>query len=139
MSFPNVSDVLATAIESRTRKISDNVTDNNAILKKLSMSGNIKTISGGHKIYQELSFAQNANAGWYSGYDPLPTNASDVISAAEFSIKQAAVPVVMSGLEQLQVSGREQMIDLAESRLNVAEATMANIIAAALYSDGTGS
>ena len=54
MSFPNISDILATTIESRTRKIADNVTDNNAILKKLEMKGNIKPFSGGHKILQEL-------------------------------------------------------------------------------------
>ncbi len=68
------------------------MTDNNAILKKLSMKGNIKTFSGGSKILQELSFAENSNAGWYSGYDLLPVGVSDVLSAAEFDIKQAAVP-----------------------------------------------
>jgi hypothetical protein len=138
MAYPNVSDILATTIESRTRKIADNVTDNNAILKRLSMSGKIKTFSGGHKIYQELSFAENGNSGWYSGYDLLPVAASDVISAAEFSIKQCAVPVVISGLEQLQNAGKERMIDLMEARLSVAESTMANLISAGLYSDGTG-
>ena len=35
MAFPNISDILATTIESRTRKIADNVTKNNAILMKL--------------------------------------------------------------------------------------------------------
>lgn len=138
MSFPNVSDILATTIESRTKKIADNVTDNNAILKKLSMSGKIKTFSGGNKIYQELSFAENGNAGWYSGYDLLPVAASDVLSAAEYTIKQCAVPVVISGLEQLQNSGKEQMIDLMEGRLTVAEQTMRNLISEGLYSDGTG-
>ena len=64
---------------------------------------------------------------------------SDVISAAEFDIKQAAVPIVISGLEMLQNSGREQMIDLLEARLEVAESTLANLISGGLYSDGTGS
>ncbi len=63
----NISDIIATTIQSRTRKIADNVTNNNAVLKKLSMRGNIKTFSGGYKILQELSFAENSNAGWYSG------------------------------------------------------------------------
>lgn len=138
MAFPNsYTDILATTIENRSRRIADNVTNNNAILKKLSMRDRIKTFSGGHKIIQELSFAENANAGWYSGYDLLPTAQSDVIGAAEFNIRQAAVPVVMSGLEGLQNAGKEQMIDLMEGRLTVAEATMANLIAEALYSDGS--
>lgn len=133
----NISDILATTIDSRTRRIADNVTNNNAILKKLSMKGKIKTFSGGVKILQELSFNENANAGWYSGYDLLPVGVADVLSAAEYNIKQAATPVVISGLEQLQNSGREQMIDLMESRLSVAESSMANLVAEGLYSDGT--
>jgi len=140
MSFANanISDIMATTIESRTRKIADNVTNNNAILKRMSTKGRIKNFSGGYKILQELSFAENSNAGWYSGYDLLPVGVSDVISAAEFNIKQAAVPVIISGLEQLQNAGREQMIDLMESRLSVAESTIANLITGGLYSDGTG-
>jgi hypothetical protein len=136
MSFPNISDVLATTIENRSKKISDNVMNNNAILKKLETKGKMKTFSGGHKILQELSFAENANAGWYSGYDLLPVGASDVISAAEYEIKQAAVPVVISGLEQLQNAGKEQMIDLMEARLEVAETTLSNLIVDGVYSDG---
>jgi hypothetical protein len=65
--------------------------------------------------------------------------AQDVISAAEYDIKQAACPVIISGLEQLQNAGREQMIDLMEGRLGVAESSMANLLAGGIYSDGTGS
>lgn len=136
---PNYSDILATTIESRSRKIADNVTKNNAILMKLSMKGKQKPFSGGTQILQELSFDQNANGGFYSGYDILPVGVSDVISAAQYNIKQAACPVIMSGLEMLQNSGKERMIDLMDSRLSVAEATMANIISGGLYSNGTGS
>ena len=134
---PNYTDILATTIESRSRKIADNVTNNNAILKKLEMKGKIKTFSGGTKILQELSFAENTNAGWYSGYDILPVGVSDTLTAAEYDIKQAAVPVIISGLEQLQNSGRERMIDLMDARLSVAESTLSNLIATGLYSDGT--
>lgn len=134
---PNYTDILATTIEARSRSIADNVTNNNALLTELKKSGRIKTVSGGSKIIEELSFAENDNAGWYSGYDLLPVGVSDVISAAEYSFKQAAVPVIMSGLEMLQNSGKERMIDLMESRVEVAESTMANLICGGLYSDGT--
>ena len=137
MAFPNVSDIVATTIQSRTRKIADNVTKNNALYAKLDQRGNRKPFSGGNVIYQELSFAQNGNGGWYSGYDLLPVAASDVISAAEFNIKQLACPVTMSGLEEIQNAGKEQMIDLLEARINVAEATMANLMAEGVYGDGT--
>jgi hypothetical protein len=139
MSFPNVSDIVATTIQNRSRQIADNVTKNNAILARLNQRGNVRTISGGNVIFEELSFAENANGGFYSGYDLLPVAAQDVISAAEFQIKQYAVPVVMSGLEMLQNSGKEAFIDLLEARLGVAESTMMNQLSQSIYSDGTGS
>jgi hypothetical protein len=133
----DISDIMATTIESRTKKIADNVTNNNALLARLSKKGKIKPFSGGTKILQELSFAENSNAGWYSGYDLLPVGVSDVISAAEYEIKQAAVPIIISGLEQLKNAGKEQMIDLMESRISVGESTLSNLITNGLYSDGS--
>lgn len=138
MAFANISDIAATTIESRSKVIADNVTKNNGLLTWIESKGNTKLVTGGTKIYQELSFAENGNAGFYSGYDLLPVAAQDVISAAEFELKQAACPVVISGLEQLQNAGRERMIDLLEGRLAVAEASMANLLAGGVYSDGTG-
>lgn len=139
MAFANsaISDVIATTIQNRSGVIADNVTSNNALLTKLKRRGNIKTFSGGNTILQELNFASNGNAGWYSGYETLPIAAQDVLSAAEYTIKQAACPITISGLEQLQNSGRQQIIDLMDSRMDVGEASMANLIASGLYSDGT--
>lgn len=139
MSFANasVSDIIATTIEKRSRKIADNVKKNNAILTTLDKKGKSRPFAGGRLIYEELSFAENGNAGFYSGYDLLPIAAQDVISAAQFDIKQAACPVVISGLELLQNAGPEQMIDLLSARIDVAESTMQNLICGGLYSDGT--
>lgn len=141
MAFANssVTDIIATTIQNRSKTIADNVTKNNALLARLNQRGNVKTISGGNVILEELSFAENGNAGFYSGYDLLPVAAQDVVSAAQYDIKQFAVPVVMSGLEMLQNSGKEALIDLMEARMNVAEATMVNKLAQSVYSDGTGS
>jgi hypothetical protein len=140
MAFPNsaISDIIATTIQSRTGKIADNVTKNNALLSRMKQRGNIRKFSGGNVIMQELSFAANGNAGWYSGYDTLPIAAQDVISGAQYEIKQAACPIIVSGLDQLQNSGKERIIDLIEARMVVAESSMANLLSAGLYSDGTG-
>lgn len=59
------------------------------------------------------------------------------MTAAEFDIKQCAVAVSISGLEELQNSGREQMIDLLEKRIKNAEKTMMNNMSTDVYSDGT--
>lgn len=137
MAFPNLTDIMTTTIEHRSGKVADNVTNNNALLSRLKQKGRIKTASGGREILQELSFAENGNAGWYSGYDILPVGASDVLSSAVYQWKQAAVPVIISGLEQLMNSSKEAIIDLMDGRIQVAESSMANLICGGLYSDGT--
>lgn len=141
MSFANsnYTDILATTIESRSREIADNVTKNNALLKMLQLKDRQRTFSGGHKIIEPLSQAENGNGQFFSGYEVLPTAPADVITASEFAIKQYAVAVTMSGLEKIQNGGKEGILDLLAARLQVAESTMANDLAQGIYSDGTGS
>jgi hypothetical protein len=138
MSFPNITDVTTASIQKRSKKVQDNVTKNNGLLYRLMKKGKFRSIDGGEYILEELSFAENGNATFYSAYDLINTAAQDVISAAQFSIKQAAVAVTYSGLEILQNSGEPKMLDLVEKRLEVAEASLKNLIAQGLYSDGTG-
>lgn len=141
MAFANTSitDIIATTIESRTKKIQDNVTLNNALLARLSQKGKIVPVTGGSQIFQEFQFQSNGNANWYSGFDQLPVAAQDVISGAAFAFKQCACAVVISGLELLQNAGKEQMINLLDARISNAEASMMNLISQGIYSDGTGS
>jgi hypothetical protein len=133
----NYSDVLATTIESRSGIVADNVTKNNALLTRLREKGRYKPFTGGSTILQELSFQANSTAMYYSGAEVLNISPADVISAAQFPIKQAAVAVTINGLEMLQNSGEEQIIDLFDARLDVAEASIENLISTGIYSDGT--
>jgi hypothetical protein len=133
----NYSDVLATTIESRSGIVADNVTKNNALLTRLREKGRYKPFTGGSTILQELSFQANSTAMYYSGAEVLDISPADVISAAQFPIKQAAVAVTINGLEMLQNSGEEQIIDLFDARLDVAEASIENLISTGIYSDGT--
>lgn len=139
MATPNISELATTTLEQRSGEIADNVTRNSALLFRLQKRGNIRPFSGGRLIYEELSFRETATFGWYSGYDVLPVQAQEVLTAATFDIKQCSVQVVISGLEELQNAGKEAVIDLLESRLENAEATMMNNMQLSLYSDGTGS
>lgn len=134
----NYSDILATTIENRSGVIADNVSNNNALLARLKSKGGQQSFSGGTKIIQELAFAENGTAMYYSGAEPLNINPSDVISAAEYQIKQAVVAITITGLEELQNASEEQIIDLFAGRVKVGENTMKNLICTGLYSDGTG-
>ncbi len=137
MASPNLSELVTTTIRNRSKKLADNVSDNNALCMRLKQKGNVKTFSGGRNIVQELEYAENSTYKRYSGYEVLNISPSDVFTAAEFEIKQTAVAVSISGLEGLQNSGKEQMIDLLESRIKNAERTMYNNMSTDIYSDGT--
>lgn len=137
MPSPNLSELVATTIYNRSGKLADNVTKNNAILFRLSQRGKVKPVSGGRQIIQELDYAENGTVSRYSGYDTLNVSPQDVITAAVFDFKQYAVAVSISGLEQLQNAGKEQIIDLLEARITNAERSLKNAISSDMYSDGT--
>ncbi|UGQ44968.1 phage major capsid protein [Massilia endophytica] len=137
MASPNLSEIVTTTLRNRSGKLADNVTKNNALLNRLNKRGNVKPVDGGRTIVQELEYAENSTYKRYSGYETLNIQPSDVFTAAEFDWKQAAVAVSISGLEQLQNSGKEKVIDLLESRIKNAERTMQNNLSADCYSDGT--
>ena len=138
MASPNLSEIITTTLRNRTGKLADNVLDNNAILYRLKQRGTAKPAAGGRTLVQELSYSENSTFMWYSGYDTLDVSAQDVMTAAEFDWKQAAVAVTISGLEQLQNAGKEKILDLLESRISIAEKTMMNKISLGCYADGTG-
>lgn len=137
MASPNLSEIVTTTLRNRTGKLANNVLRNNALLDKLNAGGRVKPFSGGRTLVQELSYAQNGTYKRYSGYEVLNIAPSDVFSAAEYPIRQSAVAVSISGLEMLQNSGREAVIDLLDSRMSNAEDTMMNGMAYDVYSDGT--
>lgn len=131
-------DTMATvAIDSRTRKLSDNLSRSNAVLFALKEHGGIKPFSGGNKIVQEIDYVANTNAASYSGLDTLATAAVGFATAAEYAIKQYASAVILSGLQLAQASGKERMIDLLEAAINNSETSLINSMVNGLYSDGT--
>jgi hypothetical protein len=137
MVSPNLTEIVTTTLRNRSGKLADNVKRNNALLRRLSERGKIKSFDGGRTIVQELEYAMNGTYRRYSGYEVLNITPSDVFTAAEFPIRQAAVAVSISGLEMLQNSGKNQIIDLLESRIGNAERTFMNSLSSDIYSDGS--
>ena len=142
MPFANssVSDIIATTIQSRSEELADNVLNNNALLRRLKSKGNVRTVSGGNVILEEIMYTDSTtiNVNSYSGYEFLNISPNSPISAAQFSFTQYAGAISISGLEILQNSGKEALIDLLEGRQKIAEAQLMNRIDYDLYQDGTG-
>lgn len=139
MATPNVNwgEVTTTTLFNRSKKLADSVTKNNALLLRLSEKGKVKDFDGGQAIVQEIEYSENGTYKRYSGYDILNITPSDVFTAAQYPIAQAAVAVSISGLEMLQNSGKEKMIDLLDARIGNAERTFQNNLSNDCYSNGT--
>ncbi len=140
MASPNLTEIVTTTLRNRAKEIADNVTNHNALLRRLRDKGNIRKIGGGRTIVVPLEYAENATFKWYVGYETLDVSPSDVVSAAEFNWKQANVNVTISGLEgDVQNAGDEALANLLTVRINNANKTMANNMSTGVYADGTGS
>ena len=142
MAIPisTVTDIIATTIQSRTGELADNLLNNNALLARLKSKGNVKPFSGGNVIMQELMYNDTTtnNVQSYSGYEYINVSPDSPITAPQYNIAQYAAAVSMSGLEMLQNSGKEQIIDLMDSRMEVSEGRLLNRLAGDIYLDGTG-
>ena len=138
MASPNLSEIVTTTLRNRSRALADNVTNHNALLRRLRENGNQTTVTG-RDIVRELEYAENGTVQFYSGYETLDVSPADVLSAAVFDYKQLAGNVTISGLEQIKNSGEQAIINLLEARIGVLEKSMMNTLSTSIYSDGTGS
>ena len=132
-----ISEIVATTVESRRKSLADNVTNNNALLRQLKKRNRIKPFTGGTSILQPMHYAENSTYTRFSGYQPLNVQPSRVITAAEYKMKQVAEAITISGEEDLMNSGPEAVIDLLEGRIENAFSSMSNGMSTDVYSDGT--
>lgn len=141
MASPNVdyTEIITTTLRNQKKTTQDNVTNHNALLRRLSSKGKVAQLDGGETIVENLEYAENSTFQYYSGYEVLNINPSDVITAANFHWKQAGASVTISGLELRKNSGSNRVIELLETRIKNANKTIRNNLSIGGYSDGTGS
>jgi hypothetical protein len=139
MPSPNTvfTELVSTTFRKHSKDIKDNLSKNNALLKRMMEKGNKRREDGGLSIVAPLDYAANGTYQRYSGYDVLNVGASDVISAAEYQWRQIAINVVASGLELRTNSGDSRIINLVKARMKNAMRTFKNNFSADLYSDGS--
>lgn len=139
MASPNATftEIVTTTLREHPNVIADNVSDHNALYRRLKTKGKIKKLDGGYEIVRPLDHTENSNFQRYSGYDVLNISASDVLSSAKYAWVQSSVNVTASGLELRQNSGKNQIVDLASSRVKNAMRTAANNMSVDLYSSGS--
>lgn len=137
MASPNVNEIIATTIESRSSTCADNFSRQTALLDHLREGGRMKTFSGGTVIHLPIAFTENSTFGYATGYDTINVGHSEVISAAQYAWTQAYTANTMSGTEELTNNGKEAFLDLWAKKQEIAEQTMMNRMGSDVYGDGT--
>lgn len=136
--------VLTTTARHMNGDIRDNITRSNKLVAWLDGHGKKRRVSGGERIKVPLMYEQNAAADIYGGYGSLDTTPADGITAAFYPWAQMAVPITISGLEQRQNNGPEQIKDLLRAKMMQSEASAMEllnhaIVSGKLASGATGS
>ena len=139
MASPNstFTELVSTTFRKHRNEIKDNVSNRNALCKRIMKKGNYTQDDGGLTIATPLDYDENATYQRYSDWDTLNIGASDVISAAEYQWRQIAINVVASGRELRINSGESRIINLAKGRMKNAFRTFNNNFSSDLYSLGT--
>lgn len=138
MPSPNATfaELVSTTFRKHKKEFADNVSNHNALLRKLTAKGRKRVEDGGLTIVAGLDYAENSTYQRYSGYDVLDISPSDVLTSAEYNWKQSSVNVTASGRELRINSGRSQIVNLAKSRMTNAMRTFKNSMSSDIYSSG---
>src|SRR5262252_9333235 len=136
MAEPTVNQLLATTIANYHKDLADNVSNSNAVTAQLRMGGRIRIVDGGKNNACPLTYAEETFA-WYSGTELLSRAVKETISEADYSPANSVASITLSGPDLAKNRGRERILNLLESKLQNAEATMSNNITKCIYSDGS--
>ena len=139
MATPNLGQIQASTLRNRSKTVADAVTNHNPLLTRMDKKGLIKeTFSGGRSILEPIMYGTNNSAKFYTGYDTFtPDTASEVLDASEWPLRQLGAFITWSGLEKIQNRGSQQAVDLMAVKEKHAVATLKNMFAASIFSDGT--
>lgn len=135
--FNTFTELVSTTYRNHKKEVADNMSNHNALYRRIAEKGKARTEDGGLSIVLPLEYADNSTYQRYSGYDTLNIQAVDVLTSAEFPWRQAAVNVAASGLELRSNSGDSKFINMAEKKLKNAVKSAANSMSSDIYSDGT--
>jgi hypothetical protein len=134
----NYDEILSTTLANYRSKFEDNIFSARPLAHFLKQAGQIRIISGGEKIVEQIINGLNTTAASYSGYDPLDTTPQEGLTAAQYDWKQFSVSITISGIEEAKNSGPEQIIDLLGAKTMQAEETAIEKFDEMWFGDGTG-
>ncbi len=127
MSNPNFDNIVATTLKAYFApggKAADNIFKRAALLDYLKSKCKLDEQGGSHAVFP-VEYKANSTFQTYAGYDTLTPAVDEIVSAAEYAWKQAAIFIPMSGIEEARNSGDKAIIKLLKTKVENAERTAA--------------
>jgi hypothetical protein len=137
-STEKLQEAFSLALEDRSAGYADLVSNSNAILSVMKARDQFKPFSG-PTIRERLLYNESGTYIRYAGYQYLNPSPAELFNDAEFTAKQAAVSVTLSGEDILKNSGRNQLKNIMEEHISAAETELTDRFVEDLHSAGTAS
>lgn len=118
-------------------KMYDNIFNSNPMLKRMEEKKQLQ--DGGTSMIVPLNYAMNSSGGWYAGADTLATTDNEVISAAEYNWKQIYENITIQRSDEIKNSGDAAKLNFVQSKIKIAEKTIADRLGTGLFNAGTDS
>lgn len=124
----------------RTRKLRDNVENNNVVMKNFKKHGGFRKIPGGRTVLYEMEYAQNPTPTWVGEAGQVSLTATNELDSAEYLWKYQLGSVTFTIAEQRMNMGGDNIkfIDLVGGKYDVLEKSMKNDFQTGLLSNGSG-
>lgn len=135
----NFGELATATLRHRRKKIADAITKNNALYYRLRQNKHLELVDGGTVISSPIDYDENQNFDFYTGSRRIAIAPQAVFDSAEVAWKQWGIGVTMTGTELMKNSGENAVYGLLAAKTKNAERSLANKLAQAAYSDGTGS
>jgi hypothetical protein len=117
------NDILSTTMHNYHKTLTDNIFSQRPLLDFYMSKGRVKTLSGGISIVEPVMYAEG-DSDSYAEWDQVVVTPANTASAAQYDWKQLYATIAISGLEEAQNNGREQIINLLEAKIMQAEETL---------------
>lgn len=131
------NDILSTTMHNHHKTLTDNVFNSRPLLQYLMSNGRVQTISGGISIVEPVIYT-DGQADSYSEWDQVSVAPQATTTAAQYAWKQLVATIAISGLEEAQNNGKEQMINLLEAKIMQAEETLKTLLNGMLFGTRSG-
>jgi hypothetical protein len=127
----------STTLQNYEPTLDDNLSNQVMLYYFLKEAGQVRTKTG-RQFVEPLLYAENSTGASYTDYEALTITPSTGISAAVYDPKAYSITVAISGMEEAQNAGPEQLIDLLEAKIKQAEISAIDDVDAMFWSDGSG-